>query len=62
MLSDDEVKTIGFDGVPTAFILAPLATINAEANDPVPGVPLIIVPSCIVRVAPASTTTFWLSL
>ena len=62
MLSDDEVKTIGFEGVPTALIFAPLAMIKADAKDPVPGVPLIIVPSSIVRVTPASTTTFWLSL
>ena len=62
MLSEVDVKIIGSEGVPTAFIIPPLATIKAEAKDPVPGDPFIIVPSWIVKVTPASTTTFWFNL
>ena len=58
MLSLVEVKIIGALGVPTALIWAPLATIKAEARDPVPGVPLMIVPASMVRITPVSTTTF----
>ena len=58
ILSLVEVNMMGCVGVPTALIFEPRAMIKAEARDPVPGEPLIIVPSCIVSVAPLSTTTF----
>ena len=36
--------------------------ISAEANDPVPEVPLIIVPASIVNVTPLGTTTLLLRM
>ena len=57
MLSLVEVNMIGEAAVPTAFIFPPLATINAEAKDPVPALPLIIVPASMVKVTPSCTTT-----
>ena len=55
MLSTSDVKIIGCCGVPCAFILPPLAIINAVALAPVPEFPLIIVPGSIVSVTPSST-------
>ena len=59
MLSCVDVKMIGSEAVPLALRVAPLATIKAEAKEPVPEEPLMIVPGLIVKVAPAGTTTFW---
>ena len=50
MLSLVEVNIIGDAAVPIALILEPLAIIKAEANEPVPGEPFIIVPSSMVNV------------
>ena len=52
-----DVKIIGASAVPSAIILAPLATTSAVAFTPVPASPLMIVPGQIVKVAPASTDT-----
>lgn len=58
ILSAIEVKIIGLSAVPTAFNLPPLATISADANDPEPSFPLIMVPASMVSVTPSLTTTF----
>ena len=55
ILSVVDVKTIGAEAVPTAFIFPPMPTISAEDRDPVPGEPFIIVPASIVKVTPSAT-------
>jgi hypothetical protein len=42
---------------PTALLFEPLATINAEAKEPVPDVPFTV-PASIVKVAPLLHTWF----
>ena len=54
------MKTIGFEAVPSANNLPPLAIIRTEARDPVPEVPLMIVPGSIVSVIPSGITTLLL--
>jgi len=56
--SKTEVKIIGWLAVPCAIIFPPRATISAEAKEPLPSFPLIIVPACMVSVMPSGTTTF----
>ena len=58
ILSITEVKMIGWLAVPSAMIFAPLEMISADAKEPVPVLPLMMVPGCIVSVALFSTTTF----
>ena len=48
MLSAVDVKMIGSFADPFAFRVPPLAIIKAEAKEPVPEEPLIIVPGLIV--------------
>ena len=54
------MKTIGFEAVPSANNLPPLAITRTEARDPVPEVPLMIVPGSIVSVIPSGITTLLL--